>query len=124
DRVTLGWSQRVVYVGVFLVLLSVAVAIAAGHEMGQALLQGVVQGVTTFLFAWLLLRYDLRAVPPFVATGLVLEAIRRAFGASTPAGWVMCLITAAVAIALAAWAVRYLSRQAIDAVPEGATPQP
>jgi len=112
DRITYGWSRRVGLVALLLVLLGVAVGIVSGQEIGQALLQGAVQGVTAFLFAWLVMRYDLRAVPPFVATGLVLEAVRRASLVATPSAWLMCVVTAVVAIAFAAWVVRFISANA------------
>jgi hypothetical protein len=123
DRVTQGWSRRVGAVALLLVLLGVAVGIASGQEIGQAVLQGAVQGLIAFLFAWLVLRYDLRAVPSFVATGLVLDVVRRASLVATPSAWVMCVVTAVVAIALAAWLVRFLSANAV-ADERSAAPRP
>jgi hypothetical protein len=110
DRVTRGWSRHVAVVAVYLVLLSTAVSVLSGLDVGQAAMHGLVEGTTTFLFAWLLLRYDLRTVPPFVAAGLVLDAVRRASLAATPGAWVMCLVTSLVALLLAAWCVRYMGR--------------
>ena len=53
---------------------------SSGRDVGHALLQGVAEGGAAFVLAWLVLRYDLRTVPAFVATGIVLEArqVRRA----------------------------------------------
>ena len=67
-----------------------------GTSCGRRIPHGAIEGATAFAFAWLLLRYDLRAVPAFVATGLVLEALRAAFLAATPSGWLSFAVTAAV----------------------------
>ena len=112
DRVTRGWTRYVALVAAFLVSLSAAVSVLSGLDVGQAALHGLVEGTTTFLFAWLLLRYDVRTVPPFVAAGVMLDAVRRASLVSTPLAWGMCVTTAVVAVVLAAWCVRYLSANA------------
>ncbi len=49
----------------------------------------MIQGLTTFAFAWLLLRYDLRTVPAFVATGLLLDGAASAAIAGTAGAWIM-----------------------------------
>ena len=64
-------------------LFGVATAIVSGQELRNALLQGIVEGATALLFAWLVLRYDLRTVPAFVATGLILEGVKSAAIAGT-----------------------------------------
>ena len=87
DRATEGWTRRLPLVALALVVIGVAASVLAGHEPWQAIPHGAIEGATAFAFAWLLLRYDLRAVPAFVATGLVLEALRAAFLAATPSGW-------------------------------------
>jgi hypothetical protein len=110
DRVTAGWRRRLALVALVLILISVAVAVLSGQEMWQAVPHGAIEGATAFAFAWMVLRYDLRAVPAFVATGLVLEAFRSASLAATPAAW-MSFGLAAVVSALVTWAVtRYISR--------------
>jgi len=102
DRVTLGWSRRVGTVAALLVLLGVAVALVSGEDLAHAVVKGAIEGGTTFAFAWLLLRYDLRTVPAFVAAGLVLDAVRAAALSMTPTAWMACGVTAVVA-ALLAW---------------------
>jgi hypothetical protein len=101
DRLTSGWSRRVVLVAVLLVLLGVAAAIAGGQDLLPALAAGGAQGATMFAVVWLLLRHDLRCVPAFVATGLVLDAVRATLLAGTTAAWIACALTAGIAAALA-----------------------
>jgi len=89
-------------VAALLVLLGVAVALVSGEDLAHAVVKGAIEGGTTFAFAWLLLRYDLRTVPAFVAAGLVLDAVRAAALSMTPTAWMACGVTAVVA-ALLAW---------------------
>ncbi|MEO8752922.1 MAG: CPBP family intramembrane glutamic endopeptidase, partial [Casimicrobiaceae bacterium] len=110
DRATAGWTRRILACAAVLALLGAATAISSGHELRYALLQGIIEGLTTFAFAWLVLRYDLRTVPAFVATGLLLDGAAAATIAGTAGAWIMLALTAVVTIALA-WAVmRYLAR--------------
>jgi hypothetical protein len=109
DRVTAGWTRRVALVAALLVALGAAVGLAAGKEVLPSLATGAIQGAVSFAFAWLLLRYDLRTVPAFVATGIVLDAAHDALVASTPSGWVSFAIAAAVTLALAWRAVLLLA---------------
>ena len=108
DRATAGWSRRISLAAVVLMVFGVATAIVAGQELGNALLQGIVEGATALVFAWLVLRYDLRTVPAFVATGLILEGVKSAAIAGTADAWVMLAPATAVTIALAWLATRYV----------------
>ena len=60
-------------------------------------------------FAWLVLRYDLRAVPAFVATGLILDGAKTAAVAATAQAWILLAPAALVPIALAWWVTRYVT---------------
>lgn len=109
DRATAGWARRVPLAALVLVLIGVALAIAAGRDAPHALLQGVVEGLTALAMAWLVLRYDLRAVPAFVAAGIVLEAGKSAALAGTAPAWWLHAAAAAVTVALAWAATRYVA---------------
>jgi hypothetical protein len=111
DRATAGWTRRMVPAALALVAFGVAAAIISGQSVGHALLQGTVEGLTTFTFAWLVLRYDLRSVPAFVATGLVLEGAKAAAVAATAAAWMWFALASAVLVALAWVATRELTRE-------------
>ena len=108
DRATAGWSRRISLAAVALMLFGVATAIVSGQELRNALLQGIVEGATALLFAWLVLRYDLRTVPPFVATGLVLEGVRSAAISGTAEAWVLLAPAVVATIALAWLVTRYV----------------
>jgi hypothetical protein len=109
DRLTEGWTRRLPLVALALVVIGVAASVLSGHELWQAIPHGAIEGATAFTFAWLLLRYDLRTVPAFVATGLILEALRAAFLAVTPSGWLSFGVVAAVVALLTWWATRLIS---------------
>jgi len=101
--------KKILPVVVFvLMLFGVATAIVSGQELRNALLQGIVEGGTALLFAWLVLRYDLRTVPAFVATGLIVEGVKSASIAGTAEAWVLLAPAVMVTIALAWLATRYV----------------
>jgi hypothetical protein len=108
DRITEGWSRRVGLAAAIIIAISVAVSIVSGRELAQAWAEGAIEGASTFAFVWLLLRYDLRTVPAFVATGILLEVVSAANLRATAEAWSCFAITAAVAVMLAAWATRYV----------------
>ena len=108
DRATAGWSRRISLAAIVLMLFGVATAIVSGQELRNALLQGIVEGGTALLFAWLVLRYDLRTVPAFVATGLIVEGVKSASIAGTAEAWVLLAPAVMVTIALAWLATRYV----------------
>ncbi|MBK9117378.1 MAG: CPBP family intramembrane metalloprotease [Betaproteobacteria bacterium] len=103
DRATVGWTRRIALAALVLVGIGVALAIVAGRDAGHALLQGGVEGLVALAMAWLVLRYDLRAVPAFVATGIVLEAGRTAALAGTATAWALVALATVVTVAFA-WA--------------------
>jgi hypothetical protein len=108
DRATSGWTRRIALAALFLMLFGVAVGIVSGHELRDALLQGIVGGATTLAFAWLVLRYDLRTVPAFVAAGLVLDGAKTAAVAADAQAWILLIPSVLVTIALAWLVTRYV----------------
>lgn len=106
DRATGGWTRRRLVAALAIVLFGVASATIAGQTTGHALLEGVVDGLATFAFAWLVLRYDLRSIPAFVATGQILAAAKGAALTATTTGWTAFAIGTVVSIALAWLATR------------------
>jgi membrane protease YdiL (CAAX protease family) len=110
DRATSGWTRRIPLAALALMLFGFSLAYVSGQDVVGAVRQGVIEGLTTLIFAWLVLRYDMATVPAFVATGLILDGMRNAMLSGTPEAWGFFAITAAVTIALA-WAVtRYITR--------------
>jgi hypothetical protein len=115
DRATVGWTRRIALVAAALVILGVAVALVAGHDVADALRHGVVEGLVALGVAWLVLRYDLATVPAFVTTGLLLEGAKAAALAGTSHAWWLFALGAAATVALTFAATRYLARPAAAA---------
>ena len=110
DRGTRGWTHRPWMAALLLVFVSCAVALAGGGEPEGALLRGVVRGLVSFVLLWWVLRYDLRAVPSFLATGMVLEAAHNTALDGGAGAWGLFAAGAAVTVAVT-WAVtRYIAR--------------
>ncbi len=110
DRVTSGWTRRMPVAALALVAFGVAAALVSGRETGQALLQGAVEGLIALAFAWLVLRFDLRAVPAFVATGMVMDHARSAILDGTGPAWALFALATAVTVVVAWAAMRYVAR--------------
>ena len=62
------------------------------------------------MLLWQVLRYDLRTVPAFLATGMVLEGIRNAALEGTASAWMLMALSTAVAVAATWAATRYIAR--------------
>jgi hypothetical protein len=115
ERGTRGWTRHVALAALLLVLIACAGALAGGSDPLAAVLRGVVRGVVSFLLVWQVLRYDLRAIPAFVATEMLLEAARNAALDGTPGAWGLFALGAAITVAVA-WAItRYVGRPLPDA---------
>ncbi|HQR11926.1 MAG TPA: CPBP family intramembrane metalloprotease [Casimicrobiaceae bacterium] len=107
---THGWTRRVWVAALLLVAISCAGGLAAGGEPAIALVSGVVKGLVSFVLLWRVLRHDLRTIPAFLATGMVLDGARNAALSANAAAWPQFAIGVIVTVAVA-WAVtRYLAR--------------
>ena len=110
DRATHGWTRRVWMAALLLVAISCAGGLAVGGEPSVALLSGVVRGLVSFVLLWKILRHDLRTIPAFLATGMLLEGARNSLLAGNATAWPMYAVSAVVTVAVA-WAVtRYIAR--------------
>ena len=110
DRGTHGWSRRVWLAAVLLVLIACTTGLANGGEPLPALASGVVKGLVSFLLLWRILRHDLRTIPAFLATQMLLESARNALLTGNPGAWPLYAVGAIVTVAMA-WAVtRYIAR--------------
>lgn len=109
-QATAGWTRRLLLVCVVLALASAAPGVMSGSDLVQSLAKGAIEGASTFAFGWLVLRYDLRTVPAFVATGIALDAVRGAILAPVAANWILLAIELVALAAVAVWATRYVGR--------------
>jgi hypothetical protein len=110
ERGTRNWTMRPWMAALLLVLISCVAVLVGGGEPEAAALRGVVKGLVSFALLWWVLRYDLRTIPAFLATGTLLETARQAALAGTNGAWVLFAVGAAVTVTVA-WAVtRYIAR--------------
>ncbi|MEP7328874.1 MAG: CPBP family intramembrane glutamic endopeptidase [Betaproteobacteria bacterium] len=116
-RITAHWTRRVPLAMAIVVLLTTASALSAVRELGPALATGLLGGVTTFALIALVLRHDGRAMPVFVATGLVLAGAQGAVLTAQPLAWVLFAASALMLGGLTWAAIRYLHRAPI-AIPQ------
>jgi Type II CAAX prenyl endopeptidase Rce1-like len=109
DRGTNGWTRRQWIAAVLLVLISCAATLSTSDEPVAALLRGTVKGLVSFVLLWQVLRYDLRTIPAFLATGMVLDAMRNSALEGTPTAWLLFAV-GAVATAVVTWVItRYIT---------------
>ncbi len=121
--ITAGFTRwRLVAVAV-LALAFAGAALVSGESAADAAMGGAVDGVLAALLVYALLRYDARAVPAFLAAGAVLQAVAGAAQKSGSSAWLHAALTAAVAIAAAWLATRYLERSGAGRAPGPAQPQ-
>lgn len=110
DRGTRGWTHRPWLAALLLVLILCAAALVGGGEPEAALLRGVVKGLVSFVLLWWVLRHDLRTIPFFLATGMVLDAARNAALEGTSSAWSLFAVGAAVTVGVAFAVSRYIAR--------------
>jgi hypothetical protein len=88
-------------------------------DMLGAAVAGLATGIAAAAIVFGLLRFDYRAVPAYMATGVVLHAIAAAVRSGADGAYLHLAIDVAVTIA-ATWAVtRYLSRARAAAATAG-----
>jgi len=111
-RLTHGFARRA-WLGVgLIVVLQCASALAQSNgQYAAGLAAGVAAGLTSAAVLWWLLRYDLTMVPAYVVTGMLALSLQRAAQIGTPDAWVMLVLHAVVAVAMAWVATRYLGRR-------------
>ena len=117
ERGTRGWTMRPWIAALLLVLISCVAVLVGGGEPEAAALRGVVKGLTSFALLWWVLRYDLRAIPAFLATGTLLDAARNAALEATAGAWTLFGVGAVVTVAVAWAVIRYISRPLAPALP-------
>jgi hypothetical protein len=110
ERGTRNWTMRPWMAALLLVLISCVAVLVGGGEPEAAALRGVVKGLVSFALLWWVLRYDLRTIPAFLATGTLLEGAREAALAQTNGAWMLFVAGAVVTVAVAWAATRYISR--------------
>jgi hypothetical protein len=118
SRLTHGFTRRA-WAGVaIVVVLQTAGALAAsGGQYVEALATGLVGGLVAGAVLWWLIRYDVRMVPTYVVTGVVLEAFVHAVQAGVAHAGARLVAHVVVAVAVAWLWTRYLARPLPPAAP-------
>ena len=117
-RLTHGFTRRGwLGVGIILVLQCAAALAGAGGQYVPALLGGVAAGLTSAAVLWWLMRYDLRMLPAYIATGSLLASLARAAQIGTAQAWTLYAVQAVVTVAMAWVVTRYIDRPLVVAEP-------
>jgi hypothetical protein len=109
-RLTRQWTRQAwLGIGLVVALQCAAVLAQGATNLGPALAAGLAAGFALAGVLWLLLRYDARLVPVYLATGVVLSTAARAVQEGTPTAYLLAGIAATATIAVAWLVVRYVS---------------
>jgi len=112
SRVTAGWTRRVGVAVAIIVLLRTAEAIAVARTgvTTAGVLGALADGMLDAAVVYMLLRFDPRAAPAYVATVTLLAGVVRASESNTAIAWTAFGLTCATVIAIAAVITRYIAR--------------
>ena len=110
ERVTGEWRRHGWLAMVVLVAVVTVVSVVDAPDMLGAAVAGLATGIAAAAIVFGLLRFDYRAVPAYMATGIVLHAIAAAVRSGASDAYLHLAIDVAVTV-VATWAVtRYLGR--------------
>jgi len=119
-RITADFTRWRVLAAMLLVLASAGGALASGEGVANAVIGGTIDGLLVAVIVYALLRFDYRAVPAYLATGVVLQALAAAAQKAVPAAWEYAAITTAAAVVAAWLGARYLERTRAPRAPASA----
>jgi hypothetical protein len=120
-RLTHGFTRNA-WIGVAIIVLleSAAALVQASGQYTSALVAGVTGGLTASAVLWWVLRYDLRMLPAYLATGAIASALLRATQTATPQGWTAFVIDS-IATVMMAWLVAGYIARPLEVPRTGAT---
>lgn len=110
ERLTAGWSRRRMIAFIVLVLVDAAVAALKAEQWVDVIAGGLIGGALSTLVFAMVLRFDLRVVPPMVAVYLSIGVLSDALEKQTPSAAVLAAISIVSLLALAWAATNYLLR--------------
>lgn len=112
ERLTYGWRRHLWLAAFVLILVLTGIGVIDAANPLAAIAGGVMGGFAAAVIVYGLLRFDLRTVPAYIATGLVLGFIEAAARNATPDSYIYAAAASAVAVAVATGVTRYLTRVA------------
>lgn len=118
SRISEGWTRRRVLATVLLMLTCAAIAAISAEQWFDIVAAGLVVGAVATLLFVAVLRFDLRAIPPFVAVYACLMIIAQSAQKATAQSALLGVIGVASSLAVG-WAVtRYLLVMGVAAEPK------
>lgn len=112
NLLTQGWRRHLWLAGVVLVLVLTGIAVIDAANPVAAIAGGLIAGAAAALIVYGLLRFDLRTVPAYVASELVLGFAESGARNATSESYVYAAVAITVTIAVAAGATHYLTVRA------------
>jgi len=123
ERVTHGWHKHLWLAAIMLVLTLTAIALAGSARPLAALISGAITGAAAVVIVYGVLRFDLRTVPAYIATGVVLGLVESGAHNATRVSYLYAAVAIVAAILMTIAVVRYLDRSATGAtLAEGNAP--
>ncbi|MDQ6621372.1 MAG: hypothetical protein M3Z31_17055, partial [Pseudomonadota bacterium] len=116
DRVTQGWQKHLWLAGGVLVLSLTATALVGSARPVAALISGAITGAAAVVIVYGVLRFDLRSVPAYIVTGMLLALAESAAHNGSARDIVHGALAAATAIGIAVLVTRYIDRGASEAL--------
>ena len=108
-RLTRNWTRYAAVGAGLVILLQCASALTrGGPQLAGAIVAGIASGVVLAAVLWLLLRYDARLVPAYLATGGVLGTVARAAQDGTSAAYAAAAVGVLTTVAMAWLCMRYI----------------
>jgi len=120
DRMTAGFTRRRALAAALLILAFSGAGLAGGEGAASAVIGGTIDGLIVAVVVHALLRFDYRALPAYLATGAVLQAVAAAAQKGVPSALGYAAITTAAALAAAWIATRYVERTRVPPAPASA----
>ena len=112
ERLTYGWQRHLWLAAFVLILVLTGISVIDAANPLAAIAGGLVGGFAAAVIVYGLLRFDLRTVPAYITTGLVLGFIETAARNATNDSYVYAVVASATAIAVAAGVTHYLTVRA------------
>ncbi|MEP7208382.1 MAG: CPBP family intramembrane glutamic endopeptidase [Casimicrobiaceae bacterium] len=115
-HLTGGWRRHLwLAAGVLVVALMTVAVVGAGNPLA-AMIGGLVAGVAAIVIVYGVLRFDLRSVPAYITTGMVLAIFESAVRNAIMSSYVQAAVAIVVALVVTVAITRYLQRRAPDSV--------
>ena len=114
EHLTRGWRRHLWLACIVLVLALTTVAVVGAANPLAAMIGGLIGGAAAVIVVYGVLRFDLRSVPAYIGTGIVLGMAESAARNATTMSYVYGAVAIAVAVGVTIAVTRYLREVATD----------